>query len=85
MVQDVSCLLVVQTTHNLYRIFAIGNNCSVGKLQMERRSKIVLLALILLIVSALVMIGSYVQNIVIGYPFSLALALLGSIFWVNAE
>ena len=51
---------------------------------MENRRKF-LVALLLLTVGAVVVIGAYVQNIVIGYPIGVALALLGSIFWVNAE
>ena len=56
-----------------------------GRLQMENRSKFVLLACILLLVAALVFVGSYRENIVVGYPVGLAIFLLGAIFWVNAE
>jgi hypothetical protein len=52
---------------------------------MENRSKFVLLACILLLVAALVFVGSYIENYVVGYPVGFALFLLGAIFWVSAE
>jgi len=52
---------------------------------MERRGKILWLALFLLMVAALVMVGSYMLEIVVGYPVGAALSLLGACFWVNAE
>lgn len=52
---------------------------------MNRRGKILLLSLLLLIFGAIVVIEAYVQNVVVGYPVGFALALLGSIFWLNAE
>ena len=51
---------------------------------MENRRKM-LLAISLLIVGALVIFGAYVQNVTLGYPIGLALALLGSIFWLLVE
>ena len=56
-----------------------------GNLQMERRGKIMLLALLLLIFGALVVIEAYTLNVAVGYPIGFALALLGSILWLNAE
>ncbi len=52
---------------------------------MERHGKILLLSLILLIAGAFVVVHAYAQDIVVCYPIGLALALLGSIFWLNAE
>ena len=65
------------------------NSCTTigiyGILQMERRGKILLVALLLLIFGALVVIEAYALNVVVGYPIGFALALLGSILWLNAE
>lgn len=74
----------MQTKQYLNRTFANGEYWSAGKLLMENRRKM-LLAIPLLIVGALVIIGAYVQNVTLGYPIGLALALLGSIFWLLAE
>ncbi len=52
---------------------------------MERRGKILLLSLILLVIAVLVVIHAYTQNIVVGYPIGLSFALSGAIFWINAE
>jgi len=52
---------------------------------MENRSKFVLLACILLLVAAMVLVGSYMENVIVGYPVGFAFFLLGCIFWVNAE
>jgi len=52
---------------------------------MERRGKILLVALLLLIFGALVVIEAYTLNVAVGYPIGFALALLGSILWLNAE
>ena len=53
--------------------------------QMERKSKFMLASLILLLIGALVMVEAFWQSIDVGYPVGLASALLGAIFWVNAE
>jgi len=52
---------------------------------MERKSKFMLASLILLLIGALVMVEAFWQSIDVGYPVGLASALLGAIFWVNAE
>ena len=44
-----------------------------------------LLALLLLVAGALVVIQAYSQSVVVCYPIGLALALSGSLFWLNAE
>ncbi len=53
---------------------------------MERRSKFLMLACILLIICAIVLVSSYLLNIEIGYVVAGAMGLSASVFWiVNAE
>jgi hypothetical protein len=52
---------------------------------MERKSKFMSISLILLLVGALVMVEAFWQSIDVAYPIGFASALLGAIFWVNAE
>jgi drug/metabolite transporter (DMT)-like permease len=52
---------------------------------MEKTSKRMLLAVVLLILGALFVVYAYVQNISIDYLIGFALAILGSIFWICAE
>jgi drug/metabolite transporter (DMT)-like permease len=52
---------------------------------MEKHSKRMLVAILLLISATLTVIDAYVQNIPVDYLIGLALALLGSIFWICAE
>ena len=57
-----------------------------GEFHLDRRGKIVLLALFLFVMGIMVTIGSFVQNIVVGYTLGLGFALLGSVFMVvNSE
>jgi hypothetical protein len=60
-------------------------NRTYGKSQMEKHSKRMLVAILLLIFGTLAVINAYVQNIPVDYLIGLALALLGSIFWICAE
>jgi drug/metabolite transporter (DMT)-like permease len=60
-------------------------NRAYGKSKMEKRSKLMLLAVILLILGAVIVVDAYVQNISVDYLIGLALAILGSIFWICAE
>jgi hypothetical protein len=52
---------------------------------METKSKIMLLACILLVACATVLIAAYALNIEIGYVVAAALGLAGTVFWINAE
>ncbi len=52
---------------------------------MERKSIIMLLACVLLFACAGVLLASYALHVEVGYVVSLALGLMGTVFWVNAE
>ncbi len=52
---------------------------------MERKSRIMLLACILLVACAVVVIASYLLQVEVGYLAALAMGLAGTVFWLNAE
>ncbi len=53
--------------------------------KMKEKSRLTLLACILLIACAITLIAAYTLRIEVGYVVASALALTGTVFWVNAE
>jgi uncharacterized membrane protein HdeD (DUF308 family) len=52
---------------------------------MERKSKFMLAAIILLLLGGLVLIVALWQSFDVGYAIGLALSLSGAVSWINAE
>ncbi len=52
---------------------------------MDRKSRIMLFAVIFLFACAALLIASYLLHVEVGYVAALALGLMGTVFWVNAE
>jgi len=52
---------------------------------MDRRGKIVLAALFLIVVGIMILVNALLQNVVVGYPIGLSFALSGVIFLINSD
>ncbi len=78
------CLIVVHIPNNTYRLLTTKNNFKYW-LEDEKKSRLTLLACILLIACAITLIAAYTLRIEVGYVVASALALTGTVFWVNAE
>jgi hypothetical protein len=75
-------LFTSQTTLIGYPVLKTTSNTG---WKMKEKSRLMLLACILLIACAITLIAAYTLKIEVGYVVASALALTGTVFWVNAD